>query len=203
MVKTRIIKQKGDWKEVLDDCRFTANKSDAKNEPSDNFKERILIAEHSPIRNISFKWEWIGLPHWVIVHWVRHKWECYVNTQRTDRTCVDRHTLSQDTGQNMRGEGNTQHLIDTMRKRLCFKASKETRECAVSLKSEIKKTDIFISNVLVPNCIYRGGCPEHDLNDQDKCMFYENFVKKFPKDKSIHSIKDRYEVYNKTMKGGE
>lgn len=203
MVKTKIIRKKGSWIEVLDDCRFTANKKDLSKEPSTKFKKRILIAEHSPIRNISFKWEWTEQPHWVVVHWVRHKWECYVNTQRTDRTGQDRHELPQDSPQNFRGEANVQHLIDTMRKRLCLQASRETRECAISLKSEITNADKFIGDIFVPNCIYRCGCPEFDSKDPNKCMFFENFISKFPRDKDIFDIQERYDVYNKMMNGGE
>lgn len=190
-VKTNILKIKGDWKEVLNDCRFTSNKKDLDKEPSIEFKKKILIAEHSPIRNISFKFEWLQIPHWVGVHWVRHKWECFVATQRTDRTGVDRNKLPQDTPQNFRGEENVQHLIDTDRKRLCLKASTETRECAISQKLEIAKYDKYIADVLVPNCIYRCGCPEGD-----DCMFFNNFVKNFPEGKNIYNIQDRYDVYN-------
>ena len=196
-VKTRIIKIKGDWNEVLNDCRFTANKSDIDKEPSDKFKKKILIAEHSPIRDISFKWEWMNIKHWVIVHWVRHKWECFVGTQRSDRINEDRDAFRQDIKQNFRGDANIQHLIDTMRKRLCLKASYETRICAESLKSEIRKCDSLVSNVLVPNCIYRGGCPEHNIDEEDRCKFYENFVKNFPSDRCIYNIQDRYDIYNK------
>ena len=196
MIKTKILKIKGGWKEVLNDCRFTANKKDLDKEPSIEFKKKILIAEHSPIRNISFKFEWLHIPHWVGVHWVRHKWECFVATQRTDRTGIDRNKLPQDTPQNFRGEENVQHLIDTDRKRLCMKASTETRECAISQKLEIAKYEPLIADVLVPNCIYRCGCPEHTPDEEDRCKFFENFVKTFPDDKDIHNIQDRYDVYN-------
>lgn len=174
-VETKIVKVKGDWEEVVNDCRFTANKSDLGHTPSDKFIKRALIAEHSPIRDISFKWEW-HLPHWVGVHWVRHKWECFVSTQRTDRTGIDRTKLPQDSEQGFRGEANIQHLIDTARKRLCMKASKETREYAESLKAAIKDEDANVANVLVPNCVYRGGCPEYDHDDPNKCRVYESFV---------------------------
>lgn len=198
-MKTKLINKKGTWKEVLNDCRFTANKKDIDKEPSDEFKQKILIAEHSPVRDLSWKWEWT-LPHWTIVHWVRHKWEKFVQTQRTDRTGIDRHSLAQDVEQSMRGEANTQHLIDSMRKRLCFKASPETRDSAESLKIELHTNkeygDKFVANVLVPNCIYRGGCCEHKPDDPDRCKFFEKFVEDFPADKNILNIWDRYEVYN-------
>ena len=200
-VFTKILKIKGSWEEVLNDCRFTVNKEDLNKEPSDDFKKRILIAEHSPIRDLIFKWEWLQIPHWVTVHWVRHKWEKYVATQRTDRTGVDRHSLSQDTPQDMRGESNTQGLIDTMRKRLCLCASKETRECAVSLKTEIRDIgEPFVADVLVPNCVYRGGCSEYKKDNPNRCKFFENLYKDFKGD--MTNIQERYDYYNTKFYGG-
>lgn len=199
---TKIIKIKGSWEDVVNDCRFTVNKDDLNKEPSDKFKKRILISEHSPIRNIIFKWEWRDLPHWVVVHWVRHKWEKYVATQRADRTGKDRNKLPQDTPQNMRGESNVQGLIDSMRKRLCFCASKETRDCAVSLKNEIKDVgEPFIADVLVPNCVYRGGCCEYSKDDPNRCMFFEKLYSDFTGDMS--NIQERYDHYNKKFYGGK
>ena len=199
-VITKIIKIKGSWKEVVNDCRFTVNKADIDKEPSDSFKKRILISEHSPIRDIIFKWEWRKIPHWVTVHWVRHKWEKFVATQRTDRTGVDRHKLSQDEPQDMRGESNVQGLIDSMRKRLCFMASKETRDCAVSLKTEIKDVgEPFIADVLVPNCVYRGGCSEFEKSNPNRCKFFENLYADFTGDMS--NIQERYDYYNKKFYG--
>lgn len=197
MIKTNIIKIKGDWKEVLNDCRFTVNKKDLDKEPSEKFKKKILIAEHSPIRNIIFKWEWSNIPHWVTVHWVRHKWEKYVATQRADRTGVDRIKLPQDTPQNMRGEANIQALIDTERKRLCFQASAETRQYGESLKIEIHNKDKYIGNVLVPNCVYRGGCSEYSKDDENRCRFYEKFLEEANKrEVDISNIQERYDLYN-------
>ena len=201
MFKTKIIKKKGDWKEVLNDCRFTVNKKDLDKEPSVKFKNKILMAEHSPIRDIIFKWEWLHIPHWVTVHWVRHKWEKFVQTQRTDRTGVDRHTLPQDTEQGMRGEANTQHLIDTMRRRLCFKASPETRQCAESLKLEIRDIgEEEIAFHLVPNCVYRCGCCEHSKDEENRCKVFDYYFSDFNGD--ITDLHARYEHYNNKFYGG-
>jgi hypothetical protein len=159
-MKTEILKIKGDWAEVVDDCRATVGKEPLGREPSRRFKRGILMAEHSPIRDISFKWKWDRIKSWIATHWVRHKWECLVKTQRTDRTGVNRDDLPQATLVTFTGEANVQHLIDTMRKRLCYQASPETREYAEDLKATITEIDPEIGRVLVPNCIYRGGCPE-------------------------------------------
>ena len=182
---TKILKIKGDWPEVLNDCRATVGKEPLEQEPSVKFKKEILISEHSPIRDISFKWVWEGMPHWIGVHWVRHKWEKYVRTQREDRAGIPRSELSQVEPQNFTGEANIQHLIDTARKRLCYQASPETREYMEDLKLAIRKEDPYIADVLVPNCVYRCGCPE--LNP---CGLCDTVL-------MTKNIQERYDAYNK------
>lgn len=193
-MKTEIIKTKGDWQEVVDDCRSTVGKESLGREPSEDFKRSILISEHSPIRDIIIKWRWRDMPHWVTVHWVRHKWEKFVRSQRTDRTGVDRTKLPQDEPQTFIGEANTQHLIDTARKRLCYMASPETREYAVDFKNTLHPIQPEISDTLVPNCVYRCGCPE--ING---CGWYDKMVEKYPALRSTN-IKERYDEYNRIQR---
>ena len=189
-MKTEILKIKGDWAEVLDDCRSTVGKECNGKEPSEAFKRKLLIAEHSPIRDISFKWRWQDMPHWVTVHWVRHKWEKFVRTQRSDRTGIPRDELLQNEPQTFVGEANVQHLIDTMRKRLCYQASKETREYAEDLKMAIREVQPEIADVLVPNCVYRCGCPEMNC-----CGYYYKLLEDYSV--GSYNIKERYDAYNK------
>lgn len=186
---------KGNWREVVDDCRSTVNKPALNKEPSESFKKAILISEHSPIRDIRIRWKWDNIKSWVATHWSRHKWECFIQTQRSDRTGVQRDKLPQDSLVSFTGDANVQNLIDTMRKRLCHQASEETREYAEDLKSELKSVEPEISDVLVPNCIYRCGCPELGT-----CRFWPEFLK-WGKDNNMDiqkmSIQDRYNAYNK------
>lgn len=203
--KTILLRRKGEWSEVLDDCRATVGKELTGKEPSDSFKRRILIAEHSPIRDIIIRWRWENMPHWVVVHWVRHKWEKYVTTQRTDRTGINRNSLPQDAPSNMTCEANCQNLIDTFRKRLCFQASKETRESAEDFKIKLglmNESGVYepqLSDTLVPNCVYRGGCPE-----MTPCGFYAKFCE-YCDEKGVHiqdeSIEQRYHLYNEYFYG--
>ena len=200
-MKTEILKIKGDWEEVVNDCRSTVGKGELGQEPSEAFKRRILIAEHSPIRDLIVKWRWRDMPHWVTVHWVRHKWECFVRTQRSDRTGIPREKLPQDEPQTFVGEANAQHLIDTWRKRLCCQASPETRKYAEDFKRELSKTQPELADVLVPNCVYRCGCPE-----LQPCKFWRHYEKYcftnvdlFP---GFMSIQERYDAYNNFFKGG-
>lgn len=194
-MKTEILKVKGDWQEVVDDCRATVGKESLGKEPSEWFKKALLIAEHSPIRDISIKWRWKDIPHWVGVHWVRHKWECFVQTQRSDRTGIPRDKLPQDQPQTFTGEANPHHLIDTWRKRLCYQASKETREYAEDFKAALQWVEPEISGVLVPHCVYRCGCPEmHPCGMWDK--FCEWCRSKHGVSVQLVDIQERYALYN-------
>ena len=198
-MKTEIIKIKGDWEEVVNDCRSTVNKPPLGREPSDQFKESLLISEHSPIRDIIIKWRWAGIKSWVATHWVRHKWECFVRTQRSDRTGIPRDDLPQGAEVEFTGEANVQALIDTMRKRLCYQASPETRQYAESLKAEIRQHDPHIAKVLVPNCVYRGGCPE-----QKSCREWHNFLiwvnsQHIDIVRNMESIALRYDLYQQYL----
>ena len=195
-MKTEILKIKGDWQEVVDDCRATVGKESLGKDPSTTFKRGILLAEHSPIRDISVKWRWRDMPHWVTVHWVRHKWEKFVRTQRTDRTGIDRTKLPQDEPQTFTGEANAQHLIDTMRKRLCRQASPETRRYAEDFKRTLHDVEPEISDVLVPNCVYRCGCPE-----MKPCRHWDELVKATGGEILTADIQTRYDLYNELFLG--
>ena len=189
-MKTANLKMKGDWQEVVDDCRSTISKPSLGHEPSEKFKRSILIAEHSPIRDISFRWRWDGIKSWVATHFARHHWECRISTQRTDRTGVPRDKLPQDAPVTFVGEANAQALIDTMRKRLCFQAAPETREYAEDLKQAITEVQPEIGFVLCPSCVYRGFCSE-----LKPCGYWDNLSKSMTKEQ-VCDWEKRYKIYN-------
>lgn len=195
-MKTEIIKIKGDWEEVVNDCRATVSKGELGHEPSREFKRSILISEHDPIRDIEVKFRWASIPYWVAMHWKTHIWRSRTNTQRNDRQDgYDRNKAPQDAPVDFIGDPNVQHLIDTMRKRLCMMASRETRRYAEDLKRTLREVEPEISDVLVPNCVYRCGCPENC-----DCKLFELAVKKFP-DMASTDIQKRYDAYNKFFYG--
>lgn len=183
--KTELLGVKGSWREVVDDCRATVGKESLGHEPSWQFKRSILIAEHSPIRDLRVRWRWRDIPSRVATHWSRHKWECFIRTQRSDRTGVPRGKLPQEAPVTFTGEANAQSLIDTWRKRLCYQASPETRKYAENFKMALHPFEPELSDVLVPNCVYRGGCPE-----LESCGFWERFCP------AEGTIQDRYNQYN-------
>ena len=186
-----------DWTRVKNHCRTTVGKNFTENEPGSEFKKKLLLSEHSPIRLLQVDWSWKGIKSWVATHWTRHKWECFVSTQRDDRTTTvnqthqSRDKAPQDTPVNFDGYANAQHLIDTFRKRLCFCASAETRKLAEDLKIELHKLEPEWADVLVPNCLYRCGCPEFNT-----CGYWEKFIKDHP-EVDITDIQKRYDAYNK------
>lgn len=204
-MKTKILKILGTWKDVVDDCRSTVGKESLGHEPSTDFKRRILIAEHSPIRNISVKWRWENIPSWVATHWSRHKWECFIKTQRSDRTGVDRNKLPQDAPVTFTGVANAQNLIDTWRKRMCYQAAPETREYAEDFKVALHEVEPEISDVLVPNCVYRGlVCPE--MNGCTYCTKLLLYMWEVKDEHDIGTLQGRYDAYNRYFwkhKGGK
>lgn len=193
-MKTRINKIDCDWVNVKNKCRTTVNKEYTDNTPSEKFKQELLISEHSPIRLLNIDWSWEGIKSYVSVHLSRHKWECFVSTQRSDRTGVDRHTLPQDAPVNMDGSANVQNLIDTARKRLCYQASTDTRKAVEELKIAIGGEEIELAEVLVPNCVYRCGCPEFKT-----CGKWKKFVQECDV-KITDTIQERYDKWNNYFK---
>ena len=198
-MKTEILKIKGDWQEVVDDCRATVKKPPLGHEPSSEFKKRLLIAEHSPIRDIVVKFRWKNIKYWIAMHWKTHTWESRVDTQRNDRQSrYDRNKAPQEAPVDFSGDPNLQNLIDTWRKRLCYQASAETREYAEDFKKALYDVEPETSDVLVPNCIYRCGCPEKGMGKP--CGWYDKMVEKYP-DLASADIQTRYDAYNRIFWG--
>ena len=150
------------WGNVKRSARNTISKDGTGSYPTPQWKKTILLAEHSPIRRIRLSWRWKNLKSWISVHFVRHKFgiEHWVSTQRSDRTGVDRDKSPQDTPVQHECEANAQALIFISRRRLCGQASPETRAAWKEVKEEITKVDPVLGSVMVPECIYRGFCPE-------------------------------------------
>ena len=167
---------KGTWEDVANRARTTVHKDELGKEPSDNFKRKILRAEHSPIRSLIYCFKITNLKSWVATHLVRHHVgvEKWVRTQRTDRTGINRDELPQGAEVEMELEANAQALINMSRKRLCSQASPETREVMEAIKKEVSERDKFMAEVMVKECIYRGYCPEMWSCNYDKT---ENFQK--------------------------
>lgn len=157
------------WKRALNAARRTIGKEPLDKEPSDSWKAKMLLAEHSPIRLVEFEWTWGGIKQWVTTHIVRHHEGCekMVHSQRGDRRAIleeygveTRDQLPQGAENDMDMSANAQALINISRKRLCNCASSETRAAWKQVQEAIRKVDPIMAEKMVPECIYRGFCPE-------------------------------------------
>lgn len=210
-----------DWKRVKNHCRTTDNKDFTENEATDVFKKKLLISEHSPIRLLEFDWSWKGIKYWLSTEYSRHKFEKFISSSRDDRYVKDkeikepfgyidvwdnitnskityvpntRDDIPEKFSVNFDGYANMQNLIDAWRKRLCECADPEAVELAEDFKAALHETHPFESDVLVPNCIYRWGCPEFGT-----CGKIHKFIK-WCKDNNREldaiDIQKRYDLYN-------
>lgn len=146
-----------DWQWVKTCTLNTVGKTSIK-QPKFEWKKKLIEAEHSPIREL-----WFGIkmtiPYWVSVHFVRHHIGVnhYVQTQRTDRTGVNRNELPQGELVSHIMSVNAQELIFMAHKRLCKQASEETRYVMKLICSKVVELYPEFKEVLVPLCKYRNG----------------------------------------------
>lgn len=169
MSKIERVERVTSWKRALNAARRTIGKEPIDKEPSDSWKAKMLLAEHSPIRLVEYEWTWKDIKQWVTAHLVRHHVGCekMVHSQREDRRNLteefsinSRDELPQGVLNDMDMSANAQALINISRKRLCNCASKETREAWLQVKEAIRSIDPIMAEKMVPDCLYRGFCPE-------------------------------------------
>lgn len=147
-----------DWLEVYARALFTEGK-EPKHPPSRAWKEKILRARHSPIRRLWFAFE-VECPYWVSVHLVRHHVgvNFFVRSQRNDRQSeYDRNAARQDAPVKMIIDINAEALITLANKRLCGKASAETREVVAAMCKRVVERLPEFAEELVPMCMRNGG----------------------------------------------
>lgn len=195
--KARITYFDIDWKKIKSACMTTISKEAGPKEPTSEWKRRLLLCEHSPIRRGSISWKFDEIPYCISTHFVRHHEgvEKWVGTERADRTEVkDRSERSQMDMVPMEMEANIQALINISRKRLCTAADPITREYWKAVLEAIKEYDEDIYWVCVPECVRCGGCPEYN-----PCGFYEALMKDAePEEQMV--LRKRYDRYNKFRK---
>lgn len=159
------------------------------NQPTNSWKAKMLLAEHSPVRNVTYYISINNIRTWVTTHLVRHwlGFIPFVHSQREDRRTLEcpRDELPQGSLNDVDFMVNAQALINISRKRLCNCASKETREAWEKVKEAVREIDNVMADKMVANCVYRGFCPEL------KCCGYCN-TKKF---------QEEVEKYRKTDYG--
>ena len=151
------------WTDVLNAARFTQRKEPRSGEPSVAWKKKIIKAEHSPLRCLMFNIDFYDIPNYVSVHLVRHiHAQPFVSTSRPDidGKQIPREEQKKIDPVNMRLFLNAQEIINISKVRLCNKAEKETRKIWSQVIEELRKIEPELANACVPNCLYRGHCPE-------------------------------------------
>lgn len=143
-------------------CLNTVGKDSTK-APTEEWLEKLVKAEHSPMRELWFGFR-LHIPYWVSVHFVRHHIGVnhYVQTQRNDRQeKYDRNTAPQGQFVDHVISMNAQELVFMAHKRLCLQASEETRYVMRMICDAAIKEAPYLKDVLVPLCTYRNGkCTE-------------------------------------------
>ena len=158
-----VVRRVTSWKEVLNAARFTQRKPEVDHEPSDEFKQKMIKAEHSPLRCLQFTIDFCDIPYYAIVHLCRHVHaQPFVSTSRPDINgqMKPRDEQKKSDPVNMRLLVNAQEIINISRVRLCSKAEGTTRMLWMKAIRELVKIEPFLANACVPNCLYRGFCPE-------------------------------------------
>lgn len=185
------------WQEIKDDALFTIHKENGKY-PTSEWKQKILMAEHSPIRTGRLIINVYDVESFVIGHFVRHNlgFTPFVASLRDDRTDYDE-VPNRNTLNNMRFDGNFQSFINISRKRYCNCASKETIKAWDLIMKEVRKFEPELYFICVPECIYRCGCPE-----MFKCQehFFGEFLKSIDDKMQLFNIEKRYEFYHEFVK---
>ena len=152
------------WKRALNAARRTVGKKPLDKEPSKSWEAKMLLAEHSPIRLVEYDITFEDIKQWVTVHLVRHwlGFIPFVHSQREDRRKLEvpRDELPQGALNDMDVSINAQSMINVSRKRLCNKASPETKDAWQKVVDAVGKIDPIMAEKCVPNCVYRGFCPE-------------------------------------------
>ena len=138
--------------------------------------------EHSPIRTQIFIVEMINIPTFVSVHFVRHNVGVthFVTSNRDDRGGTG--TEDRNTEVKHMMIINAQSLIAMARKRLCFKSHRATVNVMRGIKKVITDIDHALFERLVPECIYRGLCPEIKSCGHIDSSTYEHQLKEYKDD---------------------
>lgn len=186
--KKIVVRRITSWQEVLNAARFTQRKEPLDKEPSDRFKWNIIKAEHSPLRALMFTIDFYDIPYYASVHLCRHVHaQPFVSTSRPDIDGMmkPRDEQKKSDPVNIRLLVNAQEIINISRARLCMRAEATTRKLWEQAIKELREIEPILAAACVPNCIYRGLCPEikscgyvYGVNYDLLRIAYLNFVNK-------------------------
>lgn len=185
-----------DWMRIKSACMTTISKQAGK-EPGVEWKKKLLICRHSPIRRGEVSWKWETIPYAISTHFARHHEGCekFIGTERTDRTGIDREERSQMNYVPMEMDANLQALMNISEKRLCMYADPTTRKYWEAVIKALRQYDELIAWSNVPQCIRCGGCVE----PFSECSFYDNLMKDMSKEDQM-DVTRRYDIYNEKVR---
>ncbi|MBQ8570300.1 MAG: hypothetical protein IJ444_02180 [Kiritimatiellae bacterium] len=133
--------------------------------PTDEWKHKLLMSEHSPIRTLNFCIR-LTIPYYVSVHFCRHFTGIthFVQSQRNDRQDkYDRTKAPQDAIVSHIMFVNAQELMFMSRRRLCTQADVFTRAVMAEICRQVIALCPEYIGTFEPMCYYRGGrCTEFE-----------------------------------------
>lgn len=140
---------------------FTQGISIRDENPNVSFFKKMIISEHSPLRSLLLQIDVYNIPYYVHVHFVRHHVgvQPFVRSQRPDSmnpVDYDRTKAPQDALVDMRLVLNAQALLNIMKKRLCQKADRATRNVANTIRVVMSNYPSAIVRLLADAC--RPAC---------------------------------------------
>ena len=138
--------------------------------PTSEWKEKILIARHSPIRYLRYSFLITDIPSNISVHLCRHiHSQPYCSSLRNDRQdAMDGDKAPRDTPINMIYDVNAEELMVIANKRLCGRASEKTQAVVCDMCGEAIKVTPELQQCLIPMCWYLRHCPE-----MQSCGYWE------------------------------
>lgn len=182
------------WLAIKNACRQTVSMGDSKIEPTSEWKRKLLICRHSPLRIGTVLWKSEDVPFYVMGHMVRHNVGCtpFVSTSREDRTGKPRDERKQTDLVDMKMVANIESILNISERRLCTCADKNTIKYWNTVLEAIREYDEDIYWACVPQCVRCGSCVE----PFSECTFYDNFSKDLTVEQQTNIMK-RYDAYNK------
>lgn len=192
-IKTQILEFNVNWNSIKRACMRTIGKEAGDKEPTKEWKRKLLICRHSPLRKGSVTWKWPSIPSCISTHFARHHIGCekYISTSREDRTNIPREERSQMDEVSMEMDANVEALLNISERRLCTCADPTTKAYWEDLRRQVEQYDGDISWAMVPQCIRAGSCVE----PFSSCKHFENFAKTCTPEE-MNDITTRYDKYN-------
>lgn len=151
-------------------CAFATIGKETEQLPSHEWLHSIMEARHSPIRELHFAFEFIGLPSYIATHFARHiHARPYIQTQRNDRQSnYDRRKAPQDAPVRMIWCMEGEELQIFANKRTCMLADPATRIIAQAVCDLVEYHVPYCKGLLVPMCEYHGNVC-HEMKSCGRC----------------------------------